>query len=376
MLPAVTLTEAIDRLIARIDHTAAESQPGFPHYADPESGRWTRSPDGDWTGGFWVGMLWLAAQATGNEQYLELARTYAERLRPRARTDTVFRGFLFWYGAALGSVLHGDRLAREIALEGARGLAASYNHAARVLPLGTQAEEASDVGGGEANIDAVPGGTPLLAWAAGELEDASLRDIGLDHAERHVELCVRDDSSVCQSASFDVNSGQVVRRYTHKGIRDDSTWGRAQAWAMLGFAQAARLAPERFTAVALRVSDWWLDHLPDGQVAFWDFDDPAVPDTNIDTSATAIAAAALLKLATSVPDRTERCRAAAGSMIEALLGHLTPLDSSDRRPPGMLLDACYNRRLDLATRHELIWGDYFLLESAVMLSGRLDGSGI
>src|SRR5207248_11068802 len=109
---------AIERLTARVDRTAAGREPGFPHCAEPDSGRWTRSPDGDWTGGFWVGMCWLAAQATGDERYLELGRAYAEQLRPRAASDTVFRGFLFWYGAALGALLHGDRWARELALEG------------------------------------------------------------------------------------------------------------------------------------------------------------------------------------------------------------------------------------------------------------------
>ena len=373
---AVTLTETIDRLIARVDRTAADSQPGFPHYADPQSGRWAYSPDGDWTGGFWVGMCWLAAHATGAEQYVELARRYAERLEPRVASDTVFRGFLFWYGATLGALLHDDRRARDLALAGARGLAESYNRAARLLPLGTQAEEASDVGEAEANIDGVPGGTPLLVWAAAELGVGLLRDMALNHAERHIELCVRDDGSVCQSASFDTGTGEVLRRYTHKGIRDDSTWARAQAWGMLGFAQAAAVAPERFAEVALRVSDWWLDHLPQGQIAFWDFDDPAIPHTNIDTSATAIAAAALLKLAVVAPERAERERSAAERMVEALGAHLTPLEEADDRPPGMLLDGCYNRRLDLASRHELIWGDYFLFESALVLAGRLDSARI
>ncbi len=52
-------------------------------------------------------------------------------------------------------MLLADPLARAVALEGAQGLAASFNPQAGVVPLGTEAEEASDVGRGESSIDGV-----------------------------------------------------------------------------------------------------------------------------------------------------------------------------------------------------------------------------
>src|SRR5262249_5710553 len=57
----------------------------------------------------------------------------------------------------------------------------------------------------------------------------------------------------------------------------------------------------------------WLAHAPADRVAFWDFDDPKIPDTLRDTSATAIVTASLLTLAprASTPDRARvprRCR--------------------------------------------------------------------
>jgi unsaturated chondroitin disaccharide hydrolase len=368
---------AIERMLERIDVTARETDSGFPHYADPATGRWTRSPGGDWTGGFWNGLLWLAAEATGEERYRSEALEWAQRLMPRVGSETVFRGFLFWYGAAIGVVLGHDGAATRVALEGARGLATLYNPAARAIPLGSEAEEESDVGRGEANIDGVPGGTPLLVWAARETREERLADIARAHAERHVELCVRDDSSVVQSASFDVDTGAVDRRYTHKGVTDDSTWTRAQAWAMLGFAQAGHWVAPSFAEVAARVSDWWIEHLPQERVALWDFDVPPEPGTECDTSGTAIAAAALLKLAPLVPERAGRYRGVAEEMVDAMVArHLTPVDADDGRPPGILADGCYNHRIGLATRSELIWGDYFLFESLLALEGRVDPAAI
>lgn len=370
--------DALQRMLQRIDATIPEpAEAGFPHFADPETGSWTRTPNGDWTGAFWNGLLWLAARATREGRYRSAARQWARRLRPRARSETVFRGFLFWYGAALGSVLFQEDEAREIALEGASGLAELYNPAARAIPLGIGAEEASDVGRAEANIDGVPGGTPLLIWAARQGGDVRLEEMGVAHAQRHIELCVREDGSVCQSASFDPRTGGVRRRYTHKGVRDDSTWARAQAWAMLGFAQAAYWHPQPFLPIARRVSDWWLDHLPASGVSYWDFDDPAIPNSTLDTSATAIAAASLLKLAKLAPGGAERYHEGAHRMVAALVsGHLTPVGSDDPRPPGILADGCYNRRIGLATSNELIWGDYFLFESLCGLDGRLATASI
>ena len=66
MLTAELVAEARRRILTRIDGTAAEVEGrGFPHAADGAAGRWEIKPDGSWTGGFWVGLNWLAHRATG-----------------------------------------------------------------------------------------------------------------------------------------------------------------------------------------------------------------------------------------------------------------------------------------------------------------------
>lgn len=359
------LDQAIGHMLARIDATLAQPGRGFPHYANIEDGVWTRSPAGDWTGGFWVGLLWLAALRTGEARYREAARDWAQQLRPRVASKSVFKGFLFWYGAGLGNQLFGDEVARDLSRAGTQALMQMYNPAARLIPLGTEAEEASDVGANEANIDALPGTVALLFAHDAEFNSG---EIGLNHLRQHIALCVREDGSVCQSASFDPVDGSLVRRYTHKGIHENSTWGRAQAWAMVALVQALYAGKTEFGDVAVLVANWWLEHLPADGVAFWDFDDPAIPNTSRDTSATAIAAAALLKLAKMSPEHATRYQTAAEASIEALVTrHLTPVSADDRRPPGILTEGCFNKKLGVATANELIWGDYFLFESLLAL---------
>jgi unsaturated chondroitin disaccharide hydrolase len=374
-------TDGIRRMLARVDDTARRVESGFPNFADPDTGEWTTSPQGDWTGGHWVGELWLARHATGEEWYGEWARKWCEALRPRATSSTVFRSFLFYYGAALGKVLLHDHLAKDVALEGARGLMSLYNPEAEVIPLGAEAEEASDVGNEDTSIDAVGSISALLGWASERTDDPSYRDVAERHAERHIEFCVRDDASVCQSASFDPETGELTRQYSHKGYSEDSTWARAQAWGMLAYVLSARWMPERteFLDTATRVADWWLTHVPEDRVAFWDFADPAIPNVERDTSATAIAAAALLKLSELVSDDdlSFRYRDAAQETVRTLIeGYLTPTSPNDSRPPGILTEGCYNKHIYLATRNELIWGDYYLFEALQVLAGNIKATGV
>ena len=77
---AALWADAIQRMLRRMADTARRVGPGFPHWADPETGEWVTTPDGDWTGGYWIGMLWLAATATGDPRYRQWAAPLAERL--------------------------------------------------------------------------------------------------------------------------------------------------------------------------------------------------------------------------------------------------------------------------------------------------------
>jgi unsaturated chondroitin disaccharide hydrolase len=241
------------------------------------------------------------------------------------------------------------------------------------MPLGTGAEEAHSVGDTETSIDAVGAVSALLAAIADRTGDTRLRDAAIAHARRHIEICVRDDGSVCQSGSVDPASGTITRRYSHKGHSPSSTWARAQAWAMLAFSMSARWLPghPEFLDTAVTVADWWAAHIPEDLVAFWDFDNPAIPHTLKDTSSTAIAAAALLKLAALLPDGTTY-RDLARRTIDALIrGHLRPVPGLPAEI-GVLGTGCYNKLIGLATANELVWGTYYLTEALAVVDGALD----
>ena len=376
MAGAKTLDEALDAVAARIRASVAADLPGFPHYGDTDTGNWTTTPDGFWTGGYWNAMLWLGGAAFDDPDLVAEARRWTERLRPRIGSESVFRGFLFYYGAALGEILHGDGPAGALALAAAERLAADFDPRLGLIPLGAEAEEAHTVGAGEANIDGLAA-VPLLLFAAGKTGDGSLRDRALRHTLRSAALCVRDDGSVVQSVSLDPETGEAVRSYTHKGVSDSSTWTRAQAWAMQFLTHAARHMPQEAALMeyAVRTTDWWIENVPADRVAYWDFDAPIDHDTRKDTSGTAIAATAMLKLSTAVDDAdaAARYRTCAEETLRTLAAcHLTPVAPRDRRPPGILTNGCFDQREGVALSNELIWGSYYLLEGLAMLTGRLE----
>ncbi len=376
MTGAKTPDDALDAIAARIRATVDADLPGFPHYADCDTGAWTATPDGFWTGGYWNAMLWLGGAVFDDAALVAEARRWTERLRPRIGSESVFRGFLFYYGAALGSILHGDEDARDLALAAAGRLAEDFDPRLGLIPLGVEAEEAHTVGAGEANIDGLAA-VPLLLFAAGSGGEAGLRDRAVAHTLRSAALCIRDDGSVVQSVSLDPDTGAPIRTYTHKGVSDSSTWTRAQAWAMQFLAHAGRHLPEETAPMdaALRVTDWWIENVPNDRIAYWDFDAPIDHDTRKDTSGTAIAATAILKLSAAVadPDAAARYRDFAEETLLTLAAcHLTPVAPRDRRPPGILTNGCFDQRSGMALANELIWGSYYLLEGLAMLAGRLE----
>ncbi len=367
---------AIDRMLGRIDATSAAVGAEFPLSAAPETGAWMTAPDGRWTGGFWVGQLWLALQATGDPKYRRLAEQALARLEVRVARDNVLNGLVFYYAGAVGALLHQNAAAASLGKRGARALAQRFKPGPGFIPLGHDSGSLTGDAEGETNIDGVPG-MGLLWWAAEAEKNPALATVARNHVARHVELCMRPNGSLYQAALVDARSGAVIRRYSPRGFAEDtSTWARSQSWGLVGFVQAYTWTRDAvFQDAAVKAAEWWLGAVPSDRVAYWDFDDPAIPATQRDTSATAMAAAALLKLSRLMPesDQARRYADAGRLTVRALVEHyLVPTHEGDPRPSGMLTEGCWQRNQGMSTRHELVWGDYYLLEALMLLTGRLE----
>ena len=350
--------DALAALLGRVRATHATVGDRYPLYADPDTAAWTTTRRGSWTGGYWVGLLWLLAIVEGRVEDRAIAGEWTRRLLAHVETDTVTRGMTFWYGAAIGDLLVSDVGARDVAMLGARRLADAYDSELDLIATGT----GLGAGAPAATIDGVVGLVALLGWAARRSRDPALRSIAQRHATSHLELCLRADGSIRAHA----DPGRHARR------RDGppAHWARGQAWGMLAFTQAAQWLSPSYLPAAVRAADWWLGQTDPSRPARWDLDDPAGP---VDSSASALAAVALLRLDALTADSGGRYRAGASRTLATLTdAHLTPVRPGDRRPPGMLLDGCYDPPSATATAHELIWGSFFLAQALAITTGHLN----
>ncbi len=356
------VNDAEQRLLSRIDATAAQCLDRCPHAADSSTGEWV-SRAGVWTDGFWPALCWTAYETTGQAHYREVGTKAALGLRSRTNQQTHDIGFLFYYGAVLGWQKTGDDRLRAIALDAASQLASMFHDVARVIPVGAHADVSSGLD--DVTIDCLMN-LQLLWWAADETGDSLYRDVALAHAERTAVWHTRANGSCFQSVHFDRRTGQPSRRHTHQGFAAETCWSRGLAWCCYGFVEAYRATRrDDFLRLAQRAFDYHCAHAPEDGILFNDYEDPRIPNASRDTSAAAIAASAFLRLATTTA-HGDRELTAASQLLEALIVRcLTPIDAHDTRPTGMLLHGCYNEGAGDFADNELIWGDYFLLEALI-----------
>jgi unsaturated chondroitin disaccharide hydrolase len=358
--------QALDLLCERVRATRAAIGAAWPYHADPETGAWTTTEDGDWCAGHWIECLRIAG-ARGNDLVLiEEARERTERVRPKLERDDMFRGHRFYYSAARLWQMLDDRDMRTLALAAAYALRSMAIPANGAMPIGTQVQvKSTDLA--SRTVVAVDNVHPNLLldwWAWKETGDETFVDGARAHLDTTIADFIRADGSTVEFIDYHPKTGEVLREFTLLGAHDRSCWSRGQAWAIAGFLRAwEALREPRYLDAARMLFDYWWTRADADHVPPYDFLDPALPDAPIDTSASAIVVEQLARLAVLDPlppearpfvDRLE-------PMIDGLCRHLTPLDAHDTRPRGMLLDGCFNRPRHVAERHELLWGDAYLL---------------
>jgi len=352
-----TLAYAEAQLLKTAD--AIDDPSRFPTGSAPD-GSWNTSGMYGWTSGFFPGSLWYAYENSGNEQVkLKAERWTAGLDSVQYYTGNHDLGFMMFCSYGNAYRLTGNDAYREVIVQSARSLTTRYSPVVGLI----QSWEANDQWDYPVIIDNMMN-LELLFWAAKNGGDQTMKNIAITHALNTMNNHVREDGSTPHVIGYNPATGAVKSVNTHQGYADDSTWARGQAWGVYGFTMTYReTGDDRFLKTAMRLADWFIDHLPADNVPYWDFNAPQQAPEPRDSSAGAIVASALLELSTFVDDPAvkERYRDTAIAILNELMSERYVADPATSQ--AVILHGVgskpHNSQIDVA----LTYGDYYLIEA-------------
>src|SRR5215475_14776569 len=188
--------------------------------------RWTH-----WCDGFYPGMMFIFAEATGDSAWLDKAIAYATPLESRQYDRAVHDlGFIFFstYLRWLGLGGPAERI-EPVLIQAGKTMAMRFMENGQYLR--TFVEPASLF------IDIMMN-VGTIFYVGNQTGDAHLLEIAHKHCLTTRRTLVRGDGSTSHEAIFDLKSGECLRQSTHQGFRSDSCWSRGLAWSLYGFTRS------------------------------------------------------------------------------------------------------------------------------------------
>lgn len=359
-------------MLTEIEKAKSSAKPdAFSPRSLSPSGELHLVPSGDWTSGFFPGVLWLLHEYTGKDEWMTQARTYTGKLE-KEKTDgaTHDLGFTMYSSYGNGHRLTGRLLYRDILVESAKTLISRYSPTVGAL---RSWDQSPDKGGYPVNIDNLM--NLELLFAATKLSgDSTYYQVAVSHANTTLKNHFRPDASSFQVVEYDPGTGQVRKRNTLQGASPESAWARGQAWGLYGYTMCFRETQNQtYLQQAEKIADFYLHHknLPKDLVPYWDFNAPGLPNEPRDASAAAITASALYELS-EYSLKGKKYRRAADRMVESLARSYTSPAGENK---GFILLHCTgskpgNSEVDVPINY----ADYYFLEALLRQKNRVSPS--
>lgn len=359
---------ALSRAVEIIRADLPEFTDKFPS-SNSVNGFYRPTENVEWTTGFWTGSLWLAYEHTHDTIFKQAAEkqvdSFYHRIQQKIDVNHHDMGFLFSLSCVAAYKLTGNEKAREAALMAADHLALRYREKGEFLQAWGNIGEASEY---RMIIDCLLN-LPLLYWASETTGNGRYAEMAQNHIRTAMQCILREDNSTYHTYFIDPETGKPSHGVTHQGNRNQSAWARGQAWGIYGTALSFHyLRDEAYLDTFFRVTDFFLRHLPQDLIPYWDFDFDTGSSEPRDSSAAAIAVCGILEMVNYLDKpRAQHYREAALRMLCALIEHCGNTDL--RQSNGILLhgtyardskeNTCKNRGVDECNT----WGDYFYLEA-------------
>ena len=296
------------------------------------------------------------------ETAVSLNITFATRLKKKVHI-THDLGFLFSLSARAQWQLTQDESAAQLALAAANELLKRYREPGQYIQAWGAVGDTQN--GGRIIADTMLN-LPLLFWASEYTDDSRYHDAAYHHAQLSRQYLIREDGSSFHTYFFNQETGEPIAGRTHQGYSDDSCWARGQAWLIYGFALAAQWCDEpEFVAAGRETAVYFLNNLPKDKIPLWDLHLPEHETQYRDSSAAAIAACGLLRLAQLTNDK--RLHDEGESLLNALITHCWEADPAGQ---GLLKHGAMHVPKGWIPDGYVIFGDYFFLEALLTLEGK------
>ena len=329
------------------------------------------SENDEWTNGMWTGEINVMYELTGKDIFrkkaLEHVDSFYDRIVSMSSINNHDMGFLYSPSCVAAYLLYGSDKGRDAAIMAADYLISRFQEKGQFIqawgPIGSRDHH-------RLIIDCLMN-IPLLFWATKTTGDDKYENVALAHFNTSIECVLRHDDSTYHTYYFDPDTGKPLHGVTHQGNRNDSAWSRGQAWGIYGSALAYRYTgSEKALDVFDRTLRFFLAHLPQSVIPYWDFDFDDGSGEPRDSSALAVAICGMLEMSDLLnrPD----LRSDADKLLGVLYRTCAVKDPSLSN--GQLLHGVYckksptndarNRGVDECNT----WGDYFYVEALKRIS--------
>ena len=343
--------------------------------ADEQHWNCRKATKEEWCAGFWPGVLWYDYEYTKDKQVLEEAENFTHSLKFLSHIPAYDHdlGFLVFCSYGNGYRLTKNPAYKQVILDTADTLATLFNPiVGTILSWPREVEPRTwphnTIMDNMINLE-------MLFWAAKNGGNPYLYDIAVSHADKTMKSQFRPDYTSYHVAVYDTITGNLIKGVTHQGYADSTMWARGQAWAIYGYTVVYRETKDpKYLDFAQKVTDVYLDRLPEDKVPYWDFDDPSIPNAPRDASAGAVVASALLELSTYLPNGTgKRYKDAA---IEMLTSLSSDSYQSGESKPSFLLHSVGHWPNHSEIDASIIYADYYYIEALLRLKRLQEGYGV
>lgn len=369
--------EQTQRTLAELKTDSGIDYTMMPRNIMPDEQHWNcrKATKEEWCAGFWPGVLWYDYEYTQDKQIREEAEKFTNSLEFLSQIPTFDHdlGFLVFCSYGNGYRLTKNPAYKQVILDTADTLATLFNPTVgtilswprEVKPRNWPHNTIMD---NMINLE-------MLFWAAKNGGNPYLYDVAVAHADKTMKCHFRPDYTSYHVAVYDTITGNLIKGVTHQGYADSTMWARGQAWAIYGYTVVYRETKDpKYLDFAQKVTDVYLERLPEDKVPYWDFDDPAIPNAPRDASAASVVASALLELSTYLPNGTGK------RYKDAAIGMLASLNSdsyqSGKSKPSFLLHSTGHWPNHSEIDASIIYADYYYIEALLRLKRLQEGHGV